>query len=377
MLFGSLQLESRKSKQSSSGVRTRLFGFPVMLMVILVSGLGPIALVPATLAQEAIESEGNADPSAADPVPSAPELPIELPSELPASPGEGGAAEVPYAEPSAPLQVESADVFIDRTDYNLGATQRELPSDGTGISGSGAIDTISGSVSSGSSSHSYSAAMPLTIGGQTWDPSSIVIPSSKQASRPYFSKTLLRPLPLGRMGNGNVELLFPLAIPASISSVFGWRVHPIFGTQRMHTGTDIAAPMGTPVLAALAGRVLLSDFLGGYGLTVALEHNDGTQQTMYAHLSEVFVKPGELIQQGTAIGRVGSTGNSTGPHLHFEFRQLTDQGWMAIDAGQQLEFAMAELVKSLQIAQKPTTVSQANPLPPTQALKSMRPPIAQ
>ncbi|MBD2325600.1 M23 family metallopeptidase [Alkalinema sp. FACHB-956] len=174
--------------------------------------------------------------------------------------------------------------------------------------------------------------------------------------KPYFNSAikLSKLTPIRNLG-----LIFPLAIPAEITSIFGWRIHPITGDQRMHTGTDIGAPMGTPVLAALTGRVLLADLLGGYGLTVALEHNNGTQQTLYAHLSELFVKPGEVIQKGTVIGLVGSTGNSTGPHLHFELRQQTEDGsWVAQDAGQELEFAMASLVKSLQIAQQPQKIAQ-------------------
>jgi murein DD-endopeptidase MepM/ murein hydrolase activator NlpD len=168
----------------------------------------------------------------------------------------------------------------------------------------------------------------------------------------YYRRTLR---PQGRLGNGNIQLMFPLAIPASISSMFGWRTHPITGDQRFHSGTDLAAPLGTPVLAAYAGQVALADFLGGYGLAIALEHNKGTQQTVYAHLSEIFVKPGERVKQGDAIGRVGSTGNSTGPHLHFEFRQLTPEGWVAMDAGQQLEYALAQLVKAIQVAQAKTS----------------------
>ncbi|MGI0487320.1 peptidoglycan DD-metalloendopeptidase family protein [Pantanalinema rosaneae CENA516] len=176
------------------------------------------------------------------------------------------------------------------------------------------------------------------------------------SARDYYRRTLRPP---AQLGNGNVRLVFPLAIPAAISSAFGWRVHPISGDQRLHTGTDLAAPMGTPVLAAYAGQVAIADFLGGYGLTVALEHNKGTQQTLYAHLSEIFVKPGEMVKQGEVIGRVGSTGNSTGPHLHFEFRQLTADGWVALDAGAQLEYAMAQLVKAMQVAQ--TQSSQSKP----------------
>ena len=184
---------------------------------------------------------------------------------------------------------------------------------------------------------------------------SVVTPSSSVWD--YYKRTLR---PAARLGNGNIRLIFPLAIPAPISSLFGWRTHPITGEQRFHSGTDLAAPLGTPVLAAYAGRVAIADFLGGYGLAVALEHNKATQQTLYAHLSEIFVKPGEWVKQGEAIGRVGSTGNSTGPHLHFEFRQLTPDGWVAMDAGQQLEYAMAQLVKAMQVATaKPSPSSRS------------------
>ena len=165
----------------------------------------------------------------------------------------------------------------------------------------------------------------------------------------YYNRTIR---PLGRPGNGNLRLMFPLSIPVEITSIFGWRIHPITGDARFHAGTDLGAPMGTPVLAALAGRVVLADFFGGYGLAIALEHDNGNQQTLYGHLSEIFVKPGEVIKQGAVIGRSGSTGNSTGPHLHFEFRQLTTEGWVAQDPGVQLESALAQLVKSLQTAQK-------------------------
>lgn len=252
----------------------------------------------------------------------------------------------------APLQVESADVFIDRTDYSLGATQREAPV----AEGKPSSSTTIAAGSSPSAAPVRVGSLNFSASGPSWTPAT-VNPNAIASAPSYFSKKLIRPF--GRMGNGNLKLMFPLAIPAPITSLFGWRIHPITGDQRMHTGTDIGAPMGTPVLAALAGRVLLADFLGGYGLTIALEHSDGTQQTLYAHLSEIFVKPGELIQQGSAIGRVGSTGNSTGPHLHFELRQLTDEGWVALDAGLQLETAMADLVKSLQVAKNPAN-PQAN-----------------
>ena len=188
--------------------------------------------------------------------------------------------------------------------------------------------------------------------------------SAPAALKPYFNRNLK----LAKMPNfGDLKLMFPLAIPSPITSFFGWRVHPLSGEQRIHTGTDIAAPLGTPVIAAMAGRVLLADFLGGYGMTVAIEHAQGTQQTLYAHLSELFVKPGEQVKQGTVIGRVGSTGNSTGPHLHFELRQqLPDGSWVAQDAGQSLEVAMGGLVNALKVEQKPSVVAQGLALGSTQ-----------
>jgi murein DD-endopeptidase MepM/ murein hydrolase activator NlpD len=258
---------------------------------------------------------------------------------------------------AAPPSVESAEVFIDRTDYSLGATQPtspavaqiNLPERSPEVAQGRELPIAGGAVSVGSFS--------LSSAGISWNEpaaESVTVPTVQS----YFNQKLIRSGAL-RLGNENTRLIFPLAIPAAITSLFGWRIHPITGSQRLHTGTDLGAPMGTPVLAALAGRVLMADVFGGYGNAIALEHGQGSQQTLYAHLSQIFVKPGELIQQGTVIGAVGSTGNSTGPHLHFEFRQLTDQGWVAVDAGEQLNMGLAALVQSLQVAQKPSPVQPA------------------
>lgn len=150
--------------------------------------------------------------------------------------------------------------------------------------------------------------------------------------------------PLNILRRGNEEYVFPLSIPASISSVFGWRMHPVHQTWRFHSGTDLAAPMGTPVLATQDGRVAVADFLGGYGLTVILRHGDGNLESRYAHLSQITVSPGESVKQGEVIGLVGSTGTSTGPHLHFEVRQLTGEGWVAMDPAEVLEYGIANLM---------------------------------
>lgn len=192
-----------------------------------------------------------------------------------------------------------------------------------------------------------------------WEPISIdrqgIQFSPPAVLKPYFNGNLKLP----KMPSlSSLGMMFPLAIPSPITSFFGWRVHPISGDQRMHTGTDIAAPIGTSVIAALTGKVLLADFLGGYGMVIALEHGQGSQQTLYAHLSELFVKPGQVVEKGTVIGRVGTTGNSTGPHLHFELRQqLPDGSWIAQDAGVQIEVALKDLNQSLRVARLPPTPS--------------------
>jgi murein DD-endopeptidase MepM/ murein hydrolase activator NlpD len=105
----------------------------------------------------------------------------------------------------------------------------------------------------------------------------------------------------------------------SVTSGFGLRRHPISGNVRQHHGVDFAAPSGSPIIASADGKVGTAGWQGGYGLLVALDHKGGVQ-TRYAHLSAVTVTPGQRIRKGDVIGYVGSTGRSTGPHLHYEVR---------------------------------------------------------
>ena len=113
--------------------------------------------------------------------------------------------------------------------------------------------------------------------------------------------------------------LWPLTNYNTLSSLYGSRIHPITGKPNNHTGIDIPAPKGTPILAAKSGVVVTSVKKGSYGNYVVVSHSDGTS-TLYAHMSVRSVKEGQTVKQGQKLGEVGTTGSSTGNHLHFEVR---------------------------------------------------------
>jgi murein DD-endopeptidase MepM/ murein hydrolase activator NlpD len=106
-------------------------------------------------------------------------------------------------------------------------------------------------------------------------------------------------------------------ISGKMTSPFGWRVDPITGSQRFHGGIDLAAAPGEPVYATQAGLVMFSGTYGGYGNVVVLNHGNALF-TLYGHNSQLLVKAGDMVYRGQVISKVGSTGRSTGPHLHFE-----------------------------------------------------------
>ena len=114
--------------------------------------------------------------------------------------------------------------------------------------------------------------------------------------------------------------IFVFPVNGRITSGFGYRRHPILGTSRLHAGVDFGAPQGTTIYAADSGSVIYAGWYGGYGRTVIVDHGGGIT-TLYAHSSRLFVSVGQAVTQGQAIAAIGSTGLSTGPHLHFEVRQ--------------------------------------------------------
>ncbi|PKM76987.1 MAG: peptidase M23 [Firmicutes bacterium HGW-Firmicutes-15] len=120
-----------------------------------------------------------------------------------------------------------------------------------------------------------------------------------------------------RIGTGSY--IWPTPGYSNITSPFGMRFHPILKTRKLHTGVDIGAPYGVDILAADGGTVIFSGWLGAYGQAIIIDHGAG-MSTLYGHQSELLVSEGEGVFKGQTIGRVGSTGWSTGAHLHFEVR---------------------------------------------------------
>ncbi|NCJ07445.1 peptidoglycan DD-metalloendopeptidase family protein [Synechococcales cyanobacterium C] len=299
------------------------------------------------------------------------DLPIETRPEPPPTPN------------TQPLEESYSAPYLDSEDYQLGATTPQPYAPAGQRAGSERVSHCQAVLPSGkelsASLCTPAPTAPIVVRAQTgeepgqwqavpraqlvrpvdarhelWNPQPEVVSLGTQgfAAKPRVFKGA-NPL-RWVMPNGK-DMIFPLSIPSPITSAFGWRVHPISGLWRFHSGTDLGAATGTPVLAAFAGEVKVADWQGGYGLTVELKHSQGQHRTLYAHLSEIFVQTGQKVEQGTVIGLVGSTGNSTGPHLHFEVLQQTQDGLIAVDPGAQLETALAQLVRALQTARVPSS----------------------
>lgn len=123
----------------------------------------------------------------------------------------------------------------------------------------------------------------------------------------------------GNPASGGFSIVFPIMAPR-VSSGYGIRIHPVRKFTRLHRGVDLAAPENSHVRVVAEGRVVFAGDYAGFGKLVTVEHRDGFT-SLYGHLAEITVNPGDKIPAGALIGRVGSTGLATGPHLHFEWRR--------------------------------------------------------
>jgi murein DD-endopeptidase MepM/ murein hydrolase activator NlpD len=159
----------------------------------------------------------------------------------------------------------------------------------------------------------------ISIGHHTVAPGALRYPVRSEVSGSGVMVAFSAVAPL-QARNGSLTLPARLPLSAApVTSRFGLRVHPIRGGWQPHSGVDMAAPTGAPIVATMDGVVGKAGWAGGYGWRIDLFHEGGVQ-TRYAHLSRFNVLEGQTVKQGDVIGFVGSTGDSTGPHLHYEVR---------------------------------------------------------
>ncbi len=156
------------------------------------------------------------------------------------------------------------------------------------------------------------------IPGVVWKPAPVIAKIISPNLLPNLNETIV-------MQTGG----YPLPYRVPVTSGYGWRNNPVTGQWAFHSGIDLGASMGTPVLAAKTGKVEFAGWEGGYGNFIEIVHN--SFGTRYAHLSQIYVTQGQRVVKGQQIGRVGSTGRSTGPHLHFEVIIPSAQGWSTLD----------------------------------------------
>lgn len=152
----------------------------------------------------------------------------------------------------------------------------------------------------------------------------------------------LKPFP--RLAEGELMLRAPLA-PMIVSSPFGVRSDPFTGSRRFHAGVDLDAPEGTHVFTAASGLVVYAGVQGGYGKQIVVDHGDGIR-THYSHLAEILVAPGETVADGDPIALVGSTGRSTGPHLHFA---VTNEMGDFLDPSALLDIPWSQIAEQVRV----------------------------
>ncbi|MCY7390110.1 MAG: M23 family metallopeptidase [Leptolyngbyaceae cyanobacterium CAN_BIN12] len=175
----------------------------------------------------------------------------------------------------------------------------------------------------------------------------------------------------------DTNFYYPLPEVVEVTSPFGWRTHPIYGDRRLHSGEDLGAPEGMPVLSAHSGYVRYADWGDGYGNMIIVEYADGKYQTLYAHLSEILVKEGEAVRARQVIGKVGATGGVTGAHLHFELLKKSASDFEAIDPAAQIKAVEAYVaVKPAEPGHTSQETSQIQAALPSSPEQSAEPPIA-
>lgn len=172
------------------------------------------------------------------------------------------------------------------------------------------------SIGGGPAEHSDSDGAPIVTFSRAADlvgrPLAMLRPSRPALHASFGSA------PFGAFAPSSGALPSSMPVASSfMTSGFGMREHPLLGGWRAHTGIDLAAPIGSPIRATADGLVSRADWFGGYGLFVSLEHGGGVQ-TRYGHMARMNVQEGQHVRKGDVIGYVGSTGRSTGPHLHYE-----------------------------------------------------------
>lgn len=171
---------------------------------------------------------------------------------------------------------------------------------------------------------SASAATEIGIDAPDEDLDTVILPGQVMPGEDSAARAVFKAWK--QLDTGLAAIAVGVTIPSrkpieqmSLSSTYGMRVHPITGKLARHNGVDIPAPRGTPIYATADGIVGRAQRLGGYGNYVEIEHGNAIE-TRYGHMSSYVVMPGQMVRQGDIIGYVGSTGRSTGNHLHYEVR---------------------------------------------------------
>lgn len=251
-------------------------------------------------------------------IPSAGSKPAPLPDPLGLRLGDGSLLPEPAALPRSPLRPEERLSVIEQSLRSLEAAQlRSVEAirraSETRVS---RLKAVIGSL--GLRPERLTARLGGGIGGPLVPLAENAPPASFEAAA-VAARHSLAELAQLRRASAALPLGRPAAGEADLASGFGMRIDPFTRGPALHTGLDIRADHGADVRATAAGRVTAAEYSGGYGRMVEIDHGNGLS-TRYAHLSSIRVVPDEIVATGTIVGRVGSTGRSTGPHLHYETR---------------------------------------------------------